>query len=143
MEILSRLFLPLRFLPLRMPRRRKNQEEVAGRAFDVVNQVLFDVGVDRFLNGCMLLDRQFRLRFFSAPPALTRDAREALAAVDLRELAEAAALRASMADFVLDGQALARQARLVADGLMRELLARSPELRALPPRRLDGVFTSR
>ena len=55
--MLTRLFVP---------RRRKNQQEVAGRAAEVIQQVLFDVGVDRFLNGTVLLDPQFRLRFFSA-----------------------------------------------------------------------------
>lgn len=64
MLLLSRLFAP---------RRRKNQEDVAGRAAEVIAQVLFDVGIDRFVNGSMLLDRRFRPRFFVVPPGARRD----------------------------------------------------------------------
>lgn len=130
--------MPL-FSRLLGPRRRKNREEVAGRARDVIAQVLFDVGIDRFLNGSMLLDRQFRLRFFAVPPRQP----DALATLALRDLAEAHVLRAYLHDALLqgaDGASVARHARLLAEGLMRELLARSPELRALPARRSAAVL---
>ena len=111
------------------PRRRKTQQEVAGRAAEVIRQVLFDVGVDRFLNGTVLLDPQFRLRFFSAaPPAWP----ESAVVVGLRDLPEALILRAYVGEASLDSVALRRHTPLLADGLMRELLARSPALRALP-----------
>lgn len=121
MELLTRLFAP---------RRRKNQQEVAARAVEVVRQVLSDVGVDRFLNGTVLLDRRFRLRFFSAAPALSQGA---LAAIAMHDLPEALILRAYVGNAVLDAVALRRHTPLLADGLMRELLARSAALRALPP----------
>ncbi|MBQ5963072.1 hypothetical protein [Massilia sp. ZL223] len=120
MEMLTRLF---------RPRRRKTQQEVAGRAAEVIRQVLFDVGVDRFLNGTVLLDPQFRLRFLSAaPPAWP----ESAVILGLRDLPEALILRAYVGEASLDAVALRRHTPLLADGLMRELLARSPALRALP-----------
>lgn len=122
--------MPL-FSRLLKPRRRRNREDIAGRAAEVISHVLFDVGIDRFLNGSMLLDRQFRLRFFAVPPARP----DTLATLALRELAEAQVLRAYLRDAMPDAAGAARHARLLADGLMRELLARSPELRALPARR--------
>lgn len=121
---LSRLFAP---------RRRKNQEDVAGRATEVIAKVLSDIGIDRFLNGSLLLDRQFRPRFFAVLPTATRDF---VATVAVRDLAEAQALRAYVLDAALDAATVARHAHLVSAGLMRQMLACSPELRALPARRV-------
>jgi len=127
MLTLSRLFAP---------RRRKNQEEIAARATQVVAQVLTDIGIDRFLNGSLLLDRQFRPRFFAVLPRARHDS---LASVAVRELAEAHALRAAVPDAGLDRATVAYHACCLSDGLMRALLERSPELRALPARRLDQL----
>ncbi|MDN4039656.1 hypothetical protein [Massilia sp. YIM B02443] len=124
----------LLFSRLFAPRRRKNQEEVAGRAAEVIAQVLFDVGIDRFLNGSMLLDRQFRLRFFAVPPGTRNDV---VATIAVRDLAEAQLLRACVRGAALDAAAAARHARSLSDALMREMLACSPELRALPARRVE------
>lgn len=121
-ELLSRLFAP---------RRRKNQQEVAGRAAEVLRQVLFDIGVDRFLNGTVLLDRQFRLRFFSNAPPLHPGV---VARIAMRDLPEAVMLRAYVGSAGLDAATVARHAPFLTDGLMRELLACSSELRALPAR---------
>lgn len=116
-------------------RRRKNREEVAGRALEVIVQVLRDIGIDRFLNGSLLLDARFRVRFVSVPPASARDL---LALVPVRELPEALILRAYVHDAGLDAAELTRHGRLLADGLMRELLARAPALAALPERRAES-----
>ena len=124
MLMLSRLFAP---------RRRKNQEEVAARATQVIAQVLTDIGIDRFLNGSLLLNRRFRPRFFSVLPAARHDF---LATVAVRDLAEAHVLRAYVSDAALDAATVARHARCLSDGLMRALLDSSPELRALPARRV-------
>lgn len=121
-------------------RRRKNQEEVAGRAAEVIAQVLFDVGVDRFLNGSMLLDRQFRLRFYAVlPPASD----EMLAAIALCDLPEAQCMRSCMAGVAFDAAVVAYRTPGLAEGLMRELLVRSAALRALPERRIGAVFAFR
>ncbi|MEH6436015.1 hypothetical protein [Massilia sp. DD77] len=120
MELLTRLFAP---------RRRKTRQEVAGRAAEVSQQVLSDIGIDRFLNGTILLDRQFRLRFFSAAPPSSGSA---LATIAVRDLPEALILRAYVEDAGLDAATVRLHAPLLADGLMRELLARAPALRELP-----------
>ena len=111
------------------PRRRKNQEEIAGRAAEIIIQVVFDVGVDRFLHGSVLLDRQFRLRFYAVPP---RPAHRILASVAVAELGAARAFRAQVHDAGLNGPTIIAQTQPLVDDLMRELRARSPALRALP-----------
>lgn len=121
-------------------RRRKNQEEVAGRAAEVVSQVLFDVGIDRFMNGSMLLDRQFRLRFYAVLPPACDDM---LAAIALSDLPEAQAMRARLVDVAFDADVVAHHRHSLATGLMRELMACSSELRALPQQRVGGVFALR
>lgn len=90
---------------------------------------MFDVGVDRFLHGSILLDRQFRLRFYAVPP---RAARCILAGVAVAELGAACAFRAQVHDAGLDAPTVLAQTQLLVDELMRELRARSPALRALP-----------
>jgi hypothetical protein len=121
-------------------RRRKNQEEVAYRASEVIAHVLFDVGIDRFLNGSMLLDRQFRVRFYAVVPPSSE---ELLAAIAMCDLPEAQVLRTCMVDVAFDAAVVADHAPGLADGLMRELLACSSALRALPEQRAGGVFTFR
>ena len=116
------------------PRRRKNQEEIAGRAAEVIVQVLFDVGLDRFLAGSMLLDRDFRLRFYAVPPTASP---AILASVALHELDEARVFRSYVLQSGMDAPTLATHTRIMADGIMRELRARSPLLCALPATRRE------
>lgn len=118
------------------PRRRKNQEEIAGRAAEIILQVLFDVGVDRFVDGSVLLDQNFRLRFYAVPP---RGARGILASVAVAELGAAREFRTQVHDAGLNAPTVLRQAQLLVDELMRELRARSPALRALPLSRSKGA----
>ena len=125
MQMLFRLF---------GPRRRKNQEDIAGRAAEVIVHVLFDVGLDRFLAGSILLDRQFRLRFFAvAPPASPA----ILASIAVRELDEARAFRAHVLESGIDAPLLATHARIMADGIMGALRRQSPALCALPATRRE------
>jgi hypothetical protein len=42
------------------PRRPRNQLQIAGRAAEVIEKVICDVGVDTLVNGTLLLDSQFR-----------------------------------------------------------------------------------
>lgn len=113
------------------PRRRKNQEEIAARAAEVIVHVLYDVGLDRFLSGTVLLDRDFRLHFYAVAPM----SGAVLASVAVVELDEARAFTAQVQQAGIDGPALARHAAVMADGIMRELRAQSPALRALPATR--------
>ncbi|KQQ89226.1 hypothetical protein [Massilia sp. Leaf139] len=113
-----------------IPRRRKNRQELAARAAEVIAKVLFDIGIDRFLNGSLLIDRALRVRFVSCPTAVG----DVHAAVRADTLAQAHALR----DAHEGGLAtLPRQHQILclADELMAALLAQSPVLRALPAQR--------
>ena len=113
-----------------VPRRRKNRRELADRAGEVIRHVLFDVGVDRFLNGTLLVDRLYRVRFFSGnvPGG-------ALAAVPVAALARARALRANAARLPPPSGLPQAAVALLVEELMAALLAQSALLRALPERR--------
>ncbi|RZA33323.1 MAG: hypothetical protein EOP92_21465 [Lysobacteraceae bacterium] len=125
MQMLFRLF---------GPRRRKNQEDIAGRAAEVIVHVLFDVGLDRFLAGTILLDRQFRLQFYSvAPPPSPA----ILASIAVRDIDEACVFRTHVLAAGVDAPTLATHTRIMADGMMRALRVQSPALRALPATRLE------
>lgn len=113
------------------PRRRKTQDDVAGRAAEVVVQVLYDVGVDRFLDGSVLLDRRFRVVFYAVPPI---DSPIFRARVAVRDLPAACRFRDAVAAHGFDA-ALDRHVPGMVDELMGALRDRAPALRALPARR--------
>ena len=116
-------------------RRRKNQEEVAGRAAEVIAHVLFDVGADRFLNGSLLVDRALRVRFVSCPSAIGA----VHAAVRADTLVHAQVLRGVHARGALASQPRQHQILRMVDELMPALLAQSAALRALPAQRLENT----
>jgi hypothetical protein len=107
-------------------RRKKSQQQIAARAAEVIERVLFDVGADHFVGGTLLLDKHFRLRFFGGTPLAGPDI---LVSIPVCELGQARALAdavggADMPHGVpVDG---------VVHDLMRELNARCPQVRALP-----------
>lgn len=94
MQMLIRLF---------GPRRRKNQEDIAARAAEVIVHVLFDVGLDRFLAGTILLDREFRLRFYAIAP---EPSPAILASIAVSELDEAHRFRAQVLEAGIDAPGL-------------------------------------
>lgn len=116
---------------LLIPRRRKNHHEIAGRAAEVIAHVLADVGVDRFLNGTLLVDRHLRVRFVSCAGILDG----VHAAVRADTLAQARVLRGEQGRLVLAAQALQQQIMCLVEELMAAMLAQSATLRALPARR--------
>ena len=116
---------------LLIPRRRKNQHEIAGRAAEVIAQVLADIGIDRFLNGTLLVDHQFRVRFISCAGIVGG----VHAAVRADTLAQAHVLRGKEGKLLLAAQALQHQILRLVEELMAAMLAQSAALRALPPRR--------
>jgi DNA-directed RNA polymerase subunit N (RpoN/RPB10) len=118
---------------LLIPRRRKNQHDLAGRAAEVVAHVLSDIGIDRFLNGTMLVDHRLRVRFVSCGVAIG----SVHAAVRADSLAQARALRGGDGDGgpALAAQALQQQIARLVEELMAALLNQSATLRALPERR--------
>ncbi len=113
------------------PRRRKTLDDVADRAAEVVVQVLYDVGVDRFLDGSVLLDRRFRVVFYAMPPI---ESPIFQARVAVRELPAACRFRDAVACQGFDA-ALDRHVPGVVDDLMRSLCERAPALRGLPHKR--------
>jgi hypothetical protein len=123
MALLTRLFAP---------RPSKNQQEIAGRAAEVIDHVLFDVGIDTFVNGTLLLDNQFHVRFFGGRPPRGPDV---IASVAVDQLDEAREFRTRVHEALLDNSTLNLHTNSVVSGLMRELKAQSEALRALPPER--------
>ena len=116
---------------LLIPRRRKNQQELARRAAEVIAHVLADVGIDRFLKGTVLVDHRLRVRFVScsAPVGSVH------AAVRADTLAQALVLCAADGSLALGAQELQHQILRMVEELMAALLAQSAALRALPARR--------
>ena len=116
------------FAQLLIPSHRKNLRDLESRTAQVVAQVLFDMGIDRFLDGTMLVDRRLRVRFVSSAP----DGMALHAAVHPRSLAQAHALRGEYAAGEPAGPPLRHQVERVAGELMAAFLAQSSALRALP-----------
>jgi hypothetical protein len=104
-----------------------SQRDVRERAAQVIDRVIFDLGVDRFVQGTFRLDRHCRPRFSSAAVDPGRDG----VAVALVHLAECVALRA-VARCDPDPQVMRLYTAAVVDALLREFRARSARFRALP-----------
>jgi hypothetical protein len=100
---------------------------VGERTAQVIDRVIFDMGVDRLVQGTFQLDRRCRPRFSTAPATPGRGS----VAVALAQLAECAALRAA-ARRESDARVLRAHKAAVVAGLLREFEARSPRFRALP-----------
>ena len=104
-----------------------SQRHVGERAAQVIDRVIFDMGVDRLVQGSFGLDRYCRPHFSSAPVMPGRDG----VAVALAQLAECSALSA-VAKRDPDPAVLRLHTAAVVDGLLREFHARCPRFRALP-----------
>ena len=108
--------------------RRLGRDQVAQRAARVIDKAMFDVGIDNFLNGTVMLDEHFRPRFFSST---ARRQRPGVATVVLSQLDEAQALHNLACTFDLEaGDRKDRSAALLT-GVIREFCAQSPAFRAL------------
>ncbi|WP_322404123.1 hypothetical protein [Massilia luteola] len=112
---------------LRAARAMHSRRQVGERAAQVIDRVIFDMGVERLVQGTFRLDRHCRPRFSSVPLAPGRDG----VAVALAQLTECAALTAA-ARRDADREALRMHTEAVVAGLLREFEARSPRFRALP-----------
>ena len=108
----------------RTPPAMRSQQAVALRAAEVIEQVIFDLGVPRLVQGTVRLDPDLRPRFNSSGLAPRR---HALAAVQLARIPEAAPLCAPDAD----PAALAPHTAALVAALVREFHAQSPRFRAL------------
>lgn len=108
--------------------RRVGRAQVAQRAARVIDKAMFDVGIDNFLNGTVLLDERLRPRFFSAT-ALRQ--RPGVATVVLAQLEEARALQALACTFDIDAHDRKERSAALLNGVIREFHAQSPAFRAL------------
>jgi hypothetical protein len=104
-----------------------SQRQVGERTAQVIDRVIFDMGIDRLVQGSFGLDRHCRPHFSTAPLAPRRDG----IAVALAQLAECMALSAA-ARRNPDPAVLHLHKAAVVAGLLREFRARSPRFRALP-----------
>lgn len=102
------------------------QHGVAERAARVIDKVIFDMGVDRLLQGTIQLDWRLRPCFHGCPDGA---ARAPLATVALAGLAEAAALGAAAH---AGGESLHPYTNAIVEALVREFRAQSPSFRMLP-----------
>lgn len=108
--------------------RRLGRDQVAQRAARVIDKAMFDVGIDNFLNGTVMLDEHFRPRFFSVA-ALRK--RPGVATVVLSELDEASALQALACNFDLEARDRKERSAALLNGVIREFQSQSPAFRAL------------
>lgn len=108
--------------------RRLGREQVAQRAARVIDQAMFDVGIDNFLNGTVMLDEHFRPRFFSAAAMRKRPG---VATVVLSELDEAPALQSLACNFDLESRDRKERSAALLNGVIREFQSQSPAFRAL------------
>jgi len=87
--------------------------------------VIFDLGVERLVQGTVALDARLRPHFFSAQP---RAVREVVACVPLSRQAESGAFDRHTVAGGTPGEPVAA----LVEGLLREFRAQSPRFRALP-----------
>lgn len=103
----------------------RNQRHVAERVEHVIDQVIFDMGAGRLVQGTFQLDRRCRPRFIGS---VTHVPERAQASITLARLAESAALAGSDAD----APGLRAHTAALAARLLREFHDQSAHFRALP-----------
>lgn len=109
-----------------------SQRHVAERATRVIDHVIFDMGVDRLVQGVVQLDGACRPHFFSSAPSHPRGA---LASVALGGLAESAALLAAFRAHGPDMGVLRPLVGAVVEAVLREFGVQSARFRRLPATR--------
>ena len=109
--------------------RRGDQSQVAGRAAVVIDKVIHDVGIGSLVNGKVVLDENFRLRFMGAANAPEIGV---IASVNLSSLAEGQLLGASADEMSLNPPLLEMRTGHLVNAVLREIHSQSPAFRALP-----------
>lgn len=118
MRLLKRLFAP----------KPKSQAHVVKRARQVIDRVIFDVGIETLVCGTFVLDKRLRLQFIGVPLARRRGM---VAAVQVSDVAESRPLRALVHE-VPDMAVVKGHCASLAQAVVRELGHQLPALRALP-----------
>lgn len=122
MGFLARLFAMMR---------RTKREQIAHRSDAVIRKVLFDIGPDRLLNGNMVLDRRYRMRFYSTVPNVPTA--PFLSVIALTDLPETHTLHQLVDAHGLDAPEVLRQRHCLVDAIMRAMAPRAPRLRVAGP----------
>ena len=110
-------------------KRKRNQSFIADRAAEVIDHVIYDVGIDTLVNGTLLLDKRYRLRFIGGKP---RTRKGILAAVTVSDLAESDIFRKLGHSVALDASTLNVHTGCLVYAVMREFKAQSQAFRSLP-----------
>jgi len=108
--------------------RRPGRDQVTERAARVIDKAMFDVGIDAFVNGTVMLDEHLRPRFFSAS---ARQARAGVATVILSDLDEARALQGLACTFDLDAPDRREHSAALLHSVICAFQAQSAAFRAL------------
>jgi nitrogen fixation protein len=106
-----------------------SQAYVVRRTAAVIDNVIFDVGIETLVGGTFMLDNGFRLRF-SAVPLVRR--RGIIATVQVSAMAEATLLRAICVGAAPDLPIVKAHSACLAHAVVRELGSQSAAFRALP-----------
>lgn len=116
--------------------RRDKRAYIAERSDAVLRRVLFDIGPDRLLKGNMVLDRDYRIHFYSTVPALIHSS--SLIVVALADLEEAHALSHLAHAHPLDSYEVVLQRQCLVDSILRAMQSRAPKLRQSAPEPADS-----
>jgi hypothetical protein len=110
-------------------RRKISQAHVARRAESVIDNVIYDMGIETLVGGTFVLDKSFRLRF-SGVPIVRR--RGIIASIQVSDIAEAKLFREIGHALAPDSATMKANGACLAHALVRELGSQSPAFRALP-----------
>ena len=109
--------------------RKSSQEHVQRRAAEVIDSVIYDVGIDTLVAGTFVLDKSFRLRFCGVPTARPRGA---IASIQVCDMAEAQLFREFAQAAGPDSAIMKANGACLAHAIVRELGSQSAAFRALP-----------
>ena len=110
-------------------RRKISHADVLRRAAEVIDTVVFDMGVDTLVAGTFVLDKSFRL-LFSGVPIVRR--RGIIASIQVCTIAEAELFLEFAQDAEPQSAIMKANGACLAHAIVRELGSQSAAFRALP-----------
>jgi hypothetical protein len=110
-------------------RRKTCQAHVLRRAGDVIDTVIYDMGIDTLVAGTFALDKKFRLSF-SGVPIVRR--RGIIASIQVSAMAEAELFLEFAQAAGRDSAIMKANGACLAHAIVRELGSQSAAFRALP-----------
>jgi hypothetical protein len=110
-------------------RRKTSQAHVLRRTADVIDTVIYDMGIDTLVAGTFVLDKSFRLSFSGVPMARRRGI---IASIQVSTIAEAELFLEFAQAVAPDSAIMKANGACLAHAIVRELGAQSAAFRALP-----------